>query len=201
MNRTIESADEAFAPLARGLANGLRAANPDLAMQALTAELHGLLGIQDADLKPGGLLPGEKPLVIAGIEMVSADRQEFIFIAERNFPAHQHRQRIPIGTGHQALVMRTKKSVISEDLHKDPVFVQVLSAAKMGSLIMAPMMWEGKVMGMVFTASQARRQFRPLDLTALEAFADAAAMLWVAHDGPRLLEDVLSERPLPKRHS
>lgn len=199
MNKTIQSLGEVFEPLARALHHGLRAANPDLAMQAVTAELHGLLGIQDAHLKPDGLLPGEKQLVIAGVEMVSRDRSEFVFIAERNFPAHQHRQRIPIGAGHQALVMRTKKSVLSEDLHKDPVFVQVLSAAKMGSLIMAPMLWEGEVMGMVFTAAQARRQFRPLDLAALEAFADAAAALWVAHDGPRLLEDVLAERPLPVR--
>lgn len=194
MEDTITSVGEAFGPLSAALAGGLRAANPDLALQALTNELHGLLGDKDAHEKPSGLLRGEVQLVIAGVEMVTRSRKEFVFLAERNFPSHQHRLRIPIGTGHQALVMRTKQSVLSEDLHKDPVFVQVLSAAKMGSLVMAPMIWKGEVLGMVFTAAQARRMFRPIDLQIMEAFADVATALWIAHDGPRLLEDVLDER-------
>jgi hypothetical protein len=61
-----------------------------------------------------------------------------------------------------------------------------------------PMLWKGEYLGVLICANAARGTFEEVDFRALQAFANLAAALWMAHDGPGWLR-ALDYSKLPVR--
>jgi hypothetical protein len=60
----------------------------------------------------------------------------------------------------------------------------------MGSAVFAPMIWQGKFLGQLIMAAQARHTMRDEDLAVLVAMSRIATGAWLAHGGPAWLEAV-----------
>jgi len=67
-------------------------------------------------------------------------------------------------------------------------FTQIVSSARMGSSMYAPLRFRGRVLGLVTLASQARHTYDAGDLVCFEILANHAAACWVAHGGPVFLD-------------
>ena len=51
-------------------------------------------------------------------------------------------------------------------------------------------MWQGEYIGVLICANAARSAFEEVDFRAMHTFANLAAALWVAHDGPGWLRTI-----------
>jgi len=160
----------------------------ETALAAITRVPYELLGDREAHLRAGALKAGEHQFFVAGIFLVSADAGEHLLVAEHGFPAEQHRLRIPLDIGHPGQVYRDRTSLILENTDEHAGFRQILKTARMGSALYAPLIWQGRFIGQLVTAAQARNTFSPPDLGVLEAIAELATVTFVAHDGQRLLD-------------
>jgi len=60
----------------------------------------------------------------------------------------------------------------------------------MGSAIYAPMIWQGRFIGHLITAAQARNTYSPPDLVRLQALAGMATAAYIAHGGPVFLAQI-----------
>jgi signal transduction protein with GAF and PtsI domain len=77
-------------------------------------------------------------------------------------------------------------------------FVKILQTFRAGSAMQVPMLWQGEYLGVLICANAARGAFAEIDFRALHAFANLAAALWMAHDGPGWLRS-LDYAKLPVR--
>ncbi len=186
--RSLANAAEAFEALARTLTAGLAAPDAEAALACVTACTIELLGDKSAHLRPGGLKEGERQYAVAAVVLVAPSAREHLFVAQQNFPSEQHRMRIPIEHGHPGEVWRGKKALLLANTDEHASFKQILKTSRMGSSYYAPIWWRGQMIGQLIAGAQARHTYRPVDLEIALAFADVAAALWGAHDGPRHLE-------------
>ena len=177
------------------LAEATRAANdaPDVesALGHLTAATQGVLGDQEAHLRPGGLRAGERQFVVSCIFLITADRQHNLLVAEHGFPPAQHRLRIPLDLGHPGWVAQHQCPLVLANTDEAPDFRQILKTAHMGSALFGPMCWRGQMLGQVLTAAQARNTYSPIDLDLFMGFAHVAAAVYMAHGGPEWLQTLV----------
>lgn len=184
---------DALPALGRAAREACTAAGPEEALRHITAMAPALLGDKEAHLRPGGLKPGERQFSVCGMFAVTPDATHHLLVAEVGFPPEQHRLRIDIDLAHPGWVFKHRKPLILANTDLDADFKQILKTARMGSALYAPMMWKGELLGQLVLASQARNTYAQVDLDVLITFAEVAAALWIAHDGPGFLRGLASQ--------
>ena len=170
--------------LNQALATAAATDDIETALSALSAGAWTSLGDPNAQERPGALKPGERQFAVSGYFMLSPDETETILVAEHGFPAEQHRLRIPSDLAHPGWVVKNRKPLLLANTDEDSGFKQILKTARMGSAMYSPLIWGGVFIGLLITASQARDTYGPDDHAAHQAFANAAAAVYMAHDGP-----------------
>jgi len=169
------------------------AADAEDAEAAVREFVHAALritGDATAHEKPGALKPGERHFSVGGAFMVSPDDRSHFLIAEWGFPPEQHRLYYPLDTGHPGWVWKNEQALILENTDDHADFKQILKSARMGSAIYAPMIWQGRFIGHLITAAQARNTYSPPDLVRLQALAGMATAAYIAHGGPVFLAQI-----------
>jgi signal transduction protein with GAF and PtsI domain len=94
---------------------------------------------------------------------------------------------IPIDAGHPGRVRASGQPMLLANTDDHGDFRQYLKSSRMGSSIYAPLHWEGRFIGQIVMAAQARWTLRASDLAVLVALAPLAAALWIAKGGPHWL--------------
>src|SRR6185369_1971685 len=92
--------------------------------------------------------------------------------------------RVPIGQGVAGRIAATREPMIVEDLAKEDVYNPILRD-NLASLIGAPLIVKGKVIGVIHADTVAPRHFTEEDMRVLELVADRLAL---AIDHSRLYE-------------
>jgi hypothetical protein len=160
-----------------------KCAEPEQAIAAVTAVLVDLNGDRQAHKMAGALKPGERQYFIAGCFLLSPQRDHHLLIAENGFPAEQHRLKIPVDLGHPGRVYRERKPLLLTNTDEHGDFKQILKTSRMGSAIYAPMIWQGRFLGQVINAAQARNTMSEADLHTLVALTHLATLAFVALGG------------------
>jgi hypothetical protein len=157
------------------------------ALSTFCAATRSTLGDQRARERPGALKPDEKQFSVSGIFLLASGGRENILVAEHGFPAEQHRLRIPVNLGHPGWVVENRRALLLANTDDDKDFKQILKTARMGSSMYSPLIWHDQFIGQLITASQARHTYGPHDHTIHQVFANAAAAVFMANDGPAFL--------------
>ena len=84
------------------------------------------------------------------------------------------------------------------DTSHHETFVKILQTFRAGSAMQVPMLWQGEYIGVLVCANAAPLAFEEVDFRAMHTFANLAAALWMAHDGPGWLR-TLDYAELPVR--
>ena len=188
MNQPLNSnPDRALESLERAGQAALDASGPEDAMRILAQACFDLLGDREAYLKPGGLLPGERQFFVAGTFFVTPDRRYHMLVGNIGFPPEQERLLVPIDGGHPGWVYANRAKLILKNTDDHGEFKQYLKSSRMGSAILAPIVWKGEFLGQLFMAAQARHTMRDSDLAVIVALSRVATGAWVAHGGPAWL--------------
>lgn len=166
---------------------------PEPAMRHLTRLAREVMGDPDSGKKPGALKPGERDFKVSGIFFAAPARDHLILFADHDFPPEQRHLRISITDSRPGYTVRTGEPVVVENTDSDAMFRQILSSARMGSAVYAPMVWQGSVLGMFNIAAQARNTHDKTDLAVAMQFANLAAATWIALGGPKHLEAVAAK--------
>ncbi|MDG2284119.1 MAG: GAF domain-containing protein [Alphaproteobacteria bacterium] len=170
--------------LTLALATAAAAADVESALSAISAGAWTALGDPAAHERPGALKPGEHQFAVSGYFMLTPDGTETVLVAEHGFPPEQHRLRIASDLAHPGWVVKNRKPLLLANTDEDKDFKQILKTARMGSAMYSPLIWGGNFIGLLITASQARNTYDESDHTGHQAFANAAAAVYMAHDGP-----------------
>lgn len=178
---------DALAMLAEAGAAASAAAGPEEALHALASGVQATLGDHEAHRRPGALKEGEREYRIAGCFLVTPDARWHMLVGNVGFPAEQRRLMIPIEGGHPGRVMRSGQPLLLANTDEDTHFRQYLKTSRMGSSAYAPMVWQGRFLGQIVMAAQARWTYREEDLAALVAASRLAAAVWIAQGGPAWL--------------
>jgi len=181
-NPTLQA--KAIVALNDALKTAAVAGDIETALSAISAGAWTALGDPKAHERPGALKPGEHQFAVSGYFMLSPDGTETILVAEHGFPPEQHRLRIASDLAHPGWVVKHRKPLLLANTDEDSNFKQILKTARMGSAMYSPMIWGETFIGLLITASQARNTYGEDDHTAHQAFANAAAAVYMAHDGP-----------------
>ena len=166
----------------------LDAPDPEAAIRALVRGCVETLGDQEAYLRPGALLPGERHYQVGGTFFVTPDQRHHMLVGNVGFPAEQERLIVPIDGGHPGQVYATRAKKILKNTDDHQTFRQYLKSSRMGSTIFAPFIWNGEFIGQILIAAQARHTMRDEDLQVLVAVARIACAVWVAKGGPQWLQ-------------
>lgn len=168
-------------------AEALDAPGPEAAMRAICAAYFPLLGDRNAHTAPAALKPGERQFFVAGTFFVTPDHKHHMLVGNVNFPTEQERLLVPIDGGHPGWVYLNNSKLILKNTDDHGEFRQYLKTSRMGSAIFAPLVWEGRFIGQIIMAAQARHTMRDDDLAVLVACSRVAAGIWVAKGGPAWL--------------
>jgi hypothetical protein len=187
---TAQFAERILVSLSRALAAALHADGPEEALRVITSLSRDLLGDENAQHRAGALKPGEHQFSAAGAFFVTPDRRHNLLLAEVNFPPEQHRLKIDIRHGHPGWVVEHEKPLLLANTDHHTEFKQILKTARMGSAIFAPMVWRGRLIGQLVTASQARHTYAEHDLETLVTLARVATPIWIAHGGEELVQQL-----------
>ncbi len=168
----------------------LESPDAESALACCTRAALETLGDEHAHLRPGALKPGERQFRISGVFLVKPDASGHVLVAEHGFPPEQHRLEIPIDLGHPGWVYHHQEPLILANTDRHPDFEQILKTARMGSALYGPMIWQGRMIGQLITAAQARDTFAAADLEILVLAARAATAVYMALDGPAFVESL-----------
>lgn len=171
-------------------AAALAADGPEASLRAIVRHCYDALGDREAYLRPGALKPGEKHYFVAGAFMISPDGAYHMLVGNVNFPPDQQRLMIPIAEGNPGWVVQNRQKLLLQNTDDHGDFRQYLKTSRMGSSIYAPLFWRGQILGQLAMAAQARWTMRPTDLDILVACSRIAAACWIAHGGPRWLDEI-----------
>jgi hypothetical protein len=177
-------ADSALAMLAEAGLAASTADGPEAAMRTLAEACRATLGDREAHRHPGALKEGERDYAVSGCFFVTPDQRHHMLVGSVGFPPEQHRLMIPIEGGHPGRVHRARAPLLLSNTDEDTGFRQYLKTSRMGSSAYAPMLWEGRFIGQIVVAAQARWTYRAEDLAVLVAAARLAAATWMAKGGP-----------------
>ena len=168
------------------------------ALWCVTRTVPSLLGDPAAAARPGALPDGVAPASAATAFMVTPDRKHHLITASVNFRSEQHHELVAITLGHPGVVAATQRGIMLADTSHHESFVKILQTFRAGSAMQVPMLWKDEYLGVLICANAARGAFAEIDFRALHAFANLAAALWMAHDGPGWLRS-LDYSKLPVR--
>jgi len=179
--------------LARASTSAALEIEPEAALRQIVHCALRITGDDTAHQKSNALKPGERNFHVSGMFMVSPDETSHFLIAEWGFPPDQHRLHFPLDTGHPGWVWKNRKGLILENTDHHADFKQILKTARMGSAIYAPLTWEGRFLGHLICAAQARNTYIQNDLDRLGCLAAAAASIYIAKGGLAMLDQLWRE--------
>jgi GAF domain len=182
---------EALAALAAATQAANGAPDVESALRYLSAATQEVLGDKEAHLRPGGLRAGERQFMVSGVFLITSDRQHNLLVAAHGFPPEQHHLRIPIDLGYPGRVVQSQHPLIIGNTDEDSDYRQILKTSRMGSGLLGPMFWRGRMLGQLLTAAQARYTYDPIDLDLFMSFAHVAAAVYMAHGGPEWLRTLV----------
>ena len=185
ISRYRETAAQVVADVSTEL---LHAAGPEAALRAVTSRVVELNGDREAHLVEGALKGDERQFFIAGCFLLTPDKTEHLLVADNGFPAEQYRLRIPVELGHPGHVYRTAKPLMLANTDEHGDFKQILKTSRMGSALYAPMVWQGRFLGQIINAAQARNTMAAPDLETLVTLTNMATAAFVALGGFDALE-------------
>lgn len=168
---------------AKTFAEASDSADAEAALASIGRLVCETLGDNTASSRPGSLKPGETNLTISGYFIVRPGREDMILMAEIGWPIAQHRLLIEIDEGRPGWVVGNATPLVLPNTDDDGTFTQILSSARMGSSMYAPLLWQGSVLGLITVASQARHTYGAEDLSLLQIAAAYAASIWIALGG------------------
>jgi len=162
-------------------ANG--ADDVESALSVLTDLAKCALGDQAAAERPDALLEGEQDYNVAGIFLISPDRQHNVLVASQGFPPEQRRLSIPIEWNHPGRVVATERMLLLENTDEHEDFRQFLRTSRMGSSIYMPFFGATEMAGQLVAAAQARWTYAPEDIAPMSTLAAVAGLIWSTRDG------------------
>jgi len=169
--------------LEKALAAATAVTEVESALAMISSAAWKTLGDANAATRPGALKDGEHQFSVSGFFMLSPDRTENILIAEHGFPAEQHRLRIASDLGHPGWVTENEAPLLLSNTDEHADFKQILKTARMGSAMYSPLAWDGRFLGQLITASQARGTYDEDDHALHRIYANAAAAVFEARGG------------------
>ena len=144
---------EALAALAEATQAANGAPDVESALRYLTAATQEVLGDKEAHLRPGGLRAGERQFMVSGVFLITSDRQHNLLVVAHGFPPEQHYLRIPIDLGYPGRVVQSQHPLIIGNTDQDSDYRQILKTSRMGSGLLGPMFWRGRMLGQLLTAA------------------------------------------------
>ncbi len=153
------------------------------AFRVLTKAAVELIGNANASKKAGALKQGEANYRVSGIFLISPDRRHNVLVANQGFPPEQRRLSIPIAWNNPGQVVARERFVLLENTDAHAEFRQFLKTSKMGSSIYVPIFAEGKMIGQIVAASQARWTYSKADVAPMTFLSGLAALVWDATQG------------------
>ena len=161
---------------------------PEPALHAIAAVFFARLGDRQAHLLPEALTPDQRQFFVAGAFLVTPDNNHLMLVGNYGFPPEQKRLLVPIDGGNPGQVIASGEPLLLADTTVRADFKQYLKTSRMGSAIYAPLVWQGKTLGLIITAAQARWTFGQSDLDRLIDLAPVATLAWIAQGGPAWLD-------------
>jgi hypothetical protein len=178
---------EAAAHLAQAIAAARTASHPATLIETALAPLFAHLGDRQAHLVPGALEPGQHEFFVAGAFRVTPDGGHQRLVGYHGFPPDQRRLLIPIDGGHLGVAIAAARPLLLRDTRQHTSFRQYLRTARMGSVIDAPLIWDGAARGLIIMAARAAGTLGEADLATLAALAPHVTEAWLRCGGPAWL--------------
>lgn len=148
------------------------------AFSKLTKAAVDFIGDANAADRQGALKEGEFDYRVSGIFLISPDRIYNVLVANQGFPPEQRRLSIPITWNNPGQVVADERLILLENTDEHREFRQFLKTSKMGSSVYVPIFSEGKMIGQIVAASQARWTYSSADLAPMIALSGLAALAW-----------------------
>ncbi len=184
---------EPWPEMTRAMQAACKSKDAEAALRECVHAALRITGQAKAEERPGALKPGETQFFVGGVFLAAPDGVSHLLVAEFGFPSEQHRLHFPLDTGHPGWVWKNQRPLILENTDDHTEFKQILKTARMGSAMYAPMLWDGKFIGQIITAAQARNTYSPPDRERIAALAAIAASLFMAKAGPAWLQQAWRE--------
>jgi hypothetical protein len=181
---------QATETLAAVAAKGSEVAGPEQAMALVTAAAHTILGDHFRAAEPGNLQAEEKDQYACGMFFILPGGESQMLLAPQNYGPEQEYMVIATNIGHPGWVIANRKPLLLENTDDHGSFVKILKTFRAGSVVYAPIEWNGVLLGQIICAGQARTVMGDPDLKVLVALANLAASLWLAHSGPAMLQGI-----------
>lgn len=169
------------------------AGSAEEAIHAIVRVFFDALGDRQAHLKPEALQPGQTQFFVGGAFLVTPDGRNLMLVGNIGFPPEQKRLLVPVDGGNPGQVIASAKPLLLADTTTRSDFRQYLSTARMGSAVYAPLVENGRAIGLLIMAAQARWTFGMADLEALSALAPLAQKVWKTRNGPDWLKTTAAE--------
>ncbi len=182
-----------LAQLAQALERAAHAENAEQSLLQINQMLAENLGSPDAHKAPNALKEGEIQQFACGAFFLTPDASENVLIAPFNYHPDQAHMRIDATLGHPGWVVANDKSLLLPNTDLEPSFVKILQTFRAGSAIYAPIRWNGKFLGQIICAAQARNTMSETDLAILEVCAHVAGLIWTSRDGDAYLKALLNK--------
>jgi hypothetical protein len=176
--------------LAYVASEGSKAAGSEEALTLVTEAARTILGDRSRAAETGNLKDGEKDQYACGMFFVLPGGEKQMLLAPQNYGPEQNHMVIGTDIGHPGWVIANRKPLILKNTDDHGSFVKILKTFRGGSVVYAPIEWNGEFFGQIICAAQARNVMDDQDLDVLGALANLAAALWVAHEGPQQLRSI-----------
>jgi len=148
------------------------------AFSKLTKAAVDFIGDANAADRQRIIKEGEFDYRVSGIFLISPDRIYNVLVANQGFPPEQRRLSIPITWNNPGQVVADERLILLENTDEHREFRQFLKTSKMGSSVYVPIFSEGKMIGQIVAASQARWTYSRADLAPMIALSGLAALAW-----------------------
>lgn len=181
---------QATETLAAVAAEGSKVAGPEEALALVTSAAHKILGDRSRALVSGNLKSGEIDQYACGTFFILPGDEKQMLLAPQNYGPDQGYMVIGTDIGHPGWVIANRKPLILKNTDEHGSFVKILKTFRGGSVVYAPIEWNGVLLGQIICAAQARNVMDDPDLEVLVALANLAAALWLAHRGPEKLQAI-----------
>lgn len=181
---------QATETLATVAADGSKVAGPEDALALVTAAAHNILGDRNRAIETGNLKAEEKDQYACGMFFILPGGDKQMLLAPQNYGPDQGYMVIGTDIGHPGWIIANRKPLILKNTDDHGSFVKILQTFRGGSVVYAPIEWNGVFLGQIICAGQARNVMDDPDLEVLVALANLSASLWVAHKGPEMLQEM-----------
>lgn len=192
MTETVPASltDDPWPEVARATQAANDASDVEDALRICVETALRITGDANAYERPGSLKDGERHFFVGGVFLAAPDEASHLLVAEWGFPPEQHRLNFPLDTGHPGWTWKNRVPLVLENTDEHTEFMQILKTSRMGSACYAPMLWQGRFLGQIITAAQARNTYSQKDRDRLATMASVAASVYLAKGGPDWLAAV-----------